>query len=64
MTPAKQTTFAVLGVMNTIWHASDTVLHLFLQQLIDSDRNVSDLVVTRNCCMVGVLPGEAGLVLE
>ena len=37
---------------------------LFLQQLIDSGRNVSDLVVTRNCCMVRVLPGEAELVSE
>ena len=37
---------------------------LFLQQLIGSGRNVSDLVVTRNCCMVRVLPGEAELVSE
>ena len=37
---------------------------LFLQQLIDSGRNVSDLVVTRNCCMVRVLPGEAELESE
>ncbi len=37
---------------------------LFLQKLIDSGGNVSDLVVTRNCCMVRVLPGEAELVSE
>ncbi len=37
---------------------------LFLQQLIDSGGNVSDLVVTRNCCMVRMLPEEAELVSE
>ena len=37
---------------------------LFLQQLIDSGGNVNDLVVTRNCCMVRMLPGEAELVSE
>ena len=37
---------------------------LFLQQLIDSGGNVSDLVVTRNCWMVRMLPEEAELVLE
>ena len=31
---------------------------LFLQQLIDSGRNVSDLVITRNCCMVRMIPEE------
>ena len=31
---------------------------------IDSGRNVSDLVVARNCCMARMLPGEAELVLE
>ena len=31
---------------------------LFLQQLIESGGNVSDLVLTRNCCMVRMLPGE------
>ena len=37
---------------------------LFLQQIIDSGGNVNDLVVTRNCCMVRMLPGEAELVSE
>ena len=37
---------------------------LFLQQLIGRGRNVSGLVVTRNCCMVRVLPREAELVSE
>ena len=37
---------------------------LFLQQLIESGGNVSDLVLTRNCCMVRMLPGEAELVSE
>ena len=37
---------------------------LFLQQLIDSGGNVSDLVVTPNCCIVRMLPGEAELVSE
>ena len=37
---------------------------LFLQQLIESGGHVSDLVLTRNCCMVRMLPGEAELVSE
>ena len=37
---------------------------LFLQQLICRGGNVSDLVVTHNCCMVRMLPGEAELVSE
>ncbi len=35
---------------------------LFLQHLINSGGNVSELVLTRNCCMVRMLPGEAELV--
>ena len=35
---------------------------LFLQQLVDSGGNVSGLVVTRNCCIVRMLPEEAELV--
>ena len=31
---------------------------------IDSGENVSDLVVAPNCCMAGMLPGEAELVSE
>ena len=30
----------------------------------NSGGNVSDLVLTRNCCMVRMLPGEAELVLK
>ena len=37
---------------------------LFLQQLINIGGNVSDLVVTRNCCMVRMLAGAAQLVSE
>ena len=37
---------------------------LFLQQLIDSGGNVSDLIVTRNCWMVRMFPEEAELVSE
>ena len=37
---------------------------LFRQQLIYSGGNVSDLVVTRNCCIVRMLPEEAELVSE
>ena len=37
---------------------------LFLQQLMDSGGNVSDLVVARNCCIVRTLHGEAELVSE
>ena len=37
---------------------------LFLQQLIDSGGNVNDLVVTRNCCIFRMIPGEAELVSE
>ena len=40
------------------------VWQLFLQQLICSCGNVSDLVVTHNCCIVRMLPGEAELVSE
>ena len=32
--------------------------------ILDSGGNVSDLVVTRNCCMARMLPGEADLVSE
>ena len=32
--------------------------------LLDSGGNVSDLFVTRNCCMTRMLPGEAELVSE
>ena len=37
---------------------------LFMQQLIDSGGNVSDLVVTRNSWKVRMLPEEAELVSE
>ena len=37
---------------------------LFLQQLIDSGGNVNDLVITRNCCIFRMIPGEAELVSE
>ena len=32
--------------------------------VIDSGRNVNDLVVARNCCTARMLPGEAELVSE
>ena len=31
---------------------------------IDSDGHVSDLALTRNCCLARMLPGEAELVSE
>ena len=37
---------------------------LFLQQLIDSGGNLNDLVVTCNCCIFRMIPGEAELVSE